>query len=354
MLYPIGIQNFEKIREDGYVYVDKTALIHRLVTTGVYYFLSRPRRFGKSLLMSTMEAYFKGKKDLFKGLAMEQLEKGWTKYDDYTQKDKLLPPLEKGDAVNILFCPTEKETTPPKHYTIETLNNYLKNPFKEDKKAVKEAGESTEGVDDSIGADDSEDYRAIFDGLELGTEATRTGIIDNARKSGYINLKKDVYTILDGGEYLVESLDRLGIVMDKYKTSEMGKALKRVFHGEMTAEESVKLAEREIKEIFESGGTSSAPEKIDTGSLGEIVGKCPVCGKNVIRGNSGWGCMGYRDGCEFRMGLTVCKKTVPIGEVRRMLSTGSTAKLYGFISKAGKSFSAKLVIKDGAVGFNFD
>ena len=80
MLYPIGIQNFEKIREDGYVYVDKTALIHRLVTTGVYYFLSRPRRFGKSLLVSTMEAYFKGKKELFEGLAMEQLEKDWTEY----------------------------------------------------------------------------------------------------------------------------------------------------------------------------------------------------------------------------------------------------------------------------------
>lgn len=80
MLYPIGIQNFEKIRKDGYVYVDKTALIHRLATTGTYYFLSRPRRFGKSLLVSTMEAYFKGKKELFEGLAMEQLEKDWVEY----------------------------------------------------------------------------------------------------------------------------------------------------------------------------------------------------------------------------------------------------------------------------------
>ena len=79
MLYPIGIQNFEKIRKEGYIYVDKTAIIHRLATTGTYYFLSRPRRFGKSLLVSTMEAYFKGKKELFEGLAMEQLEKGYAK-----------------------------------------------------------------------------------------------------------------------------------------------------------------------------------------------------------------------------------------------------------------------------------
>lgn len=76
--YPIGIQSFEKIRKDGFIYVDKTALIYQLATTGSYYFLSRPRRFGKSLLISTLEAYFRGKKELFTGLAMEQLEKEWT------------------------------------------------------------------------------------------------------------------------------------------------------------------------------------------------------------------------------------------------------------------------------------
>ena len=80
MLYPIGIQSFEEIRNGGYVYVDKTAIIYRLTSTGKYYFLSRPRRFGKSLLVSTMEAYFSGRKELFKGLAMEYLEKEWTEY----------------------------------------------------------------------------------------------------------------------------------------------------------------------------------------------------------------------------------------------------------------------------------
>ena len=75
---PIGIQDFEKLRKENYLYVDKTALMHRLVSTGSYYFLSRPRRFGKSLLISTLKAYFLGKKDLFKGLAVEQLEQKWT------------------------------------------------------------------------------------------------------------------------------------------------------------------------------------------------------------------------------------------------------------------------------------
>ena len=79
-IYPIGIQNFESLRKDGYLYIDKTALIYQLVTTGRYYFLSRPRRFGKSLLLSTLEAYFQGKKELFEGLAMEKLEKDWIRY----------------------------------------------------------------------------------------------------------------------------------------------------------------------------------------------------------------------------------------------------------------------------------
>ena len=80
MLYPIGIQSFEEIRSGGYVYVDKTALIYKLTSTGKYYFLSRPRRFGKSLLVSTMEAYFSGRKELFEGLAMASLEKEWVSY----------------------------------------------------------------------------------------------------------------------------------------------------------------------------------------------------------------------------------------------------------------------------------
>ena len=79
-LYPVGIQNFESLRKDGYYYVDKTDRIYRLVKTGCYYRLIRPRRFGKSLLVSTLEAYFQGKKELFEGLAIEGLEKEWKDY----------------------------------------------------------------------------------------------------------------------------------------------------------------------------------------------------------------------------------------------------------------------------------
>jgi len=80
MKYPLGIQTFEKIRENGFLYMDKTAMVYDIVKGGTYYFLSRPRRFGKSLLVSTLEAYFQGKRELFCGLAIDSLEKEWTQY----------------------------------------------------------------------------------------------------------------------------------------------------------------------------------------------------------------------------------------------------------------------------------
>ncbi|HBK02317.1 MAG TPA: DNA topoisomerase III, partial [Clostridiales bacterium] len=175
-----------------------------------------------------------GKEDyVLKGTAI--IEPGWTKFDGGEKKDKLLPKLEKGDRVNVNFAPVEKQTTPPKHYTIETLNNYLKNPFRDEK---------------ADAAGDDEDYKAIFKGLELGTEATRTGIIENAKKNGYISLKKDVYSIEREGRYLIEQLADMQISMDKYKTSELGQALKKVYRGEISVGDSVDLAKTAIQEVF--------------------------------------------------------------------------------------------------------
>lgn len=271
------------------------------------------------------------------------VEPGWTKYDDYSKKDKILPPLEKGDEINILFKPAEKETQPPKHYTIETLNNYLKNPFREDKKKMSEE------------ESDEEEYRAIFEGLELGTEATRTGIIDNAKKSGYIELKKDVYKILPDGINMIESLKRMNISMDKYKTAEVGKALKKVFKGEFTVEDSIEIAKKEIMEVFDK---KEVPPEQDTddGFFGDIVGKCPLCGENVIRTSFGYGCSGYREkGCKFSVSNVICSRVISVANVKKLLETGKTYKIDGFISqKSGKSFQAYLKLENGKAVFDFN
>ena len=104
MLYPIGIQTFEKIRRENKYYVDKTSHVYRLAHLGNYYFLSRPRRFGKSLLISTLDAYFSGKRELFEGLAIAELEKEWAVYPvlrldlnaaDYKQESSLHEILNK-------------------------------------------------------------------------------------------------------------------------------------------------------------------------------------------------------------------------------------------------------------------
>ena len=111
MKYPIGIQSFERIREDGFVYVDKTALIYDLVQTGTIYFLSRPRRFGKSLLVSTLENYFLGRKELFRGLAIDSLEKEWAEYPvfhlDFNGKD-FTDPLALSQALETFVSKGEK------------------------------------------------------------------------------------------------------------------------------------------------------------------------------------------------------------------------------------------------------
>lgn len=268
------------------------------------------------------------------------LQKGWTKYDDCSRKNKILPPLEKGDEININFQPCEKETTPPRHYTIETLNNYLKNPFREDKQ-------------NADNGSDEEEYRAIFEGLELGTEATRTGIIDNAIKSGYIQLKKDVYTILPDGEFLIESLSRMSISMDKYKTSELGKALKKVYRGEFTVKDSVEIAKKEIAEVFAKHETK--PElDTDDGFVGDVAGKCPVCGKDVVRTRYGYSCTGYRDGCKFSVNNVILGRTVSMSNVKKLLESGSTYNIDGFVSKrTGKSFSARLKLDKDRVVFDF-
>ncbi len=123
MKYPIGIQDFRKIREGGYVYVDKTALVYRMATEGSVYFLSRPRRFGKSLLVSTLKCYFEGRRELFRGLQIDALEQEWKTYPifhiDFNSNDF----TEEGTLQNMLLGYVAKweklyGMEPDKHFSV--------------------------------------------------------------------------------------------------------------------------------------------------------------------------------------------------------------------------------------------
>ena len=193
----------------------------------------------------------------------------------------------------------------------------------------------------------------MLEGVELGTEATRTGIIDNARRSGYIQLKKDVYTILPDGIYMIESLARLNISMDKFKTSEMGKALKKVFRGEYAVSDSVELAKNEIGRYFCKTDKQNDAEN-DIGFFGDVVGVCPMCGAEVKRGKYGYNCSAYKAGCKFGIWLSICGKTMSVSHAKLLLQNGRTPKIQGFLGKSGKSFDAVLKLENGKCVFDFE
>lgn len=172
MKYPIGIQTFEEIITGSYVYVDKTALVYKLVDTGKYYFLSRPRRFGKSLLTTTLESYFLGRKELFKGLAIESLEKEWTEHpvfhldftgESYTTEETVLSVINQFLTVQeSIFGKEESETTLGLRF-----NGVVARAFKKTgRKAVILIDEYDKPLTDTIGQPElQEKIRSILQGL---------------------------------------------------------------------------------------------------------------------------------------------------------------------------------------------
>ena len=244
------------------------------------------------------------------------------------KKDKILPSLNKGDEVNIHFVPTEKVTAPPPHYTLETFNNFLKNPFRKE------------------GEGEEEEYKAILSGIELGTEATRTGIIEKAIKDNNISLRNGSYYITDSGKAYVKALEALQVDMSKEKTVELSQLLKKVYKGEVTIQDCLSFTVKEIREVI------SHKDEIEiSGSTG--VGKCPVCGGRIKAISWGYGCSNYKNGCGFSISKKIAEKTLSEAQVRELLEKGVTEEIKGFKSKDGKEFSAKLKIEEGKVAFVF-
>ena len=152
---------------------------------------------------------------------------------------------------------------------------------------------------------------------------------------------------------MIESLTRLNINMDKYKTSEMGKALKKVFRNEMLISESVELAKNEIRQYF---STNEMPPETDTdtGFYGDIVGVCPLCGEQIKRGKFSYGCMGYKNGCKFSIWASICGRAISVSNVKMLLESGRSSKIQGFISKKGTPFDAYLKLEGEKCVFDFN
>lgn len=271
--------------------------------------------------------------DIFEKKGTVVVTYGFKEVDDIEieEKEATLPKLNIGDTINIKFAPVEKVTSPKKSYTVETLNNFLKNPFRNDE---------IEEMDDT-------DYKAMLEGLEIGTEATRSGIIATAIKSEYIILNKSTYKILPKGVQLVEAIEKLQIDMSKEKTSQLGKYLKDVYKGDKSIDEVVAITKNEIQVIFDS---DVQIEKIQQNR--RSIGNCPKCKKEVVENKKAFSCTNKE--CNFVIWKEIASKKLTESQATKLL-TGKSNLIKGFVSKVGKEFSAYLVLKsDYTVGFEFE
>lgn len=260
------------------------------------------------------------------------LNKGWTVFEEKEKKEKNLPPLKVNDTVNINFQIEEKETKPPKRYSVETFNNFLKNPFKDNLKDNEN--------------NDEEELNAMFLGIELGTEATRSGIIKNAINSKYISLKDNVYHLENNGKYYVETLSSLKMILSKEKTAELGKSLKKVYRNQMNINEVLDITKNEITSLIEQAKDlqcQSLP-RIFTVDKSKVLCKCPKCGNSIIISEKGFRCNNsackmslYYDNKLFsslkrKITKTIAKEIFTKGEV----------ELKDLISKKGNKYNTVL------------
>lgn len=216
----------------------------------------------------------------FKGETVKK--EGYLKYEPEKIENNL-PEFKVGEEFEVYFKPSKKKTTPPQKMTEEELGNYLKNPFRTEKMS------------------EEEEYRMILEGVEIGTNATRTGIIDNAIGMNYISRKNSSFSLETLGEKLIEILNKLNVNLFKEKTIEFSKILKKIYKEEATLEDILALVSKELNEIVNS---NIEIKKIDKNNLKEEFGKCLVCGKPVYKGKTKKGtmnyyCSGYKEGCSF-------------------------------------------------------
>lgn len=195
--------------------------------------------------------------------------------------EETLPKLNVGDKVNIDFKIVSKQTKPPAKLNIEALSNFLKNPFKNDNIENEE-----------------EDYKAMLEGVEIGTEATRTSIIENAKKSKYISEKDTVFSIEPLGIYLIQTLDKLHIDLYKEKTVEFSKQLKSIYNQTSTMVDVINKVSEELKQIIKSNQDVFISKFSEER---EIIGLCPICKKPVYENLKSFSCSGYKDGCKFSL-----------------------------------------------------
>lgn len=257
------------------------------------------------------------------------VQTGFYKYEPATFENKL-PNFIVGDTFKVEFKKILKETKPPRKVSERELAAHLKNPFRKD-------------------SDTEEDeYKAILKGIEIGTEATRTGIIENAKKYEYVSQKGSNFSLEPLGGKVIETLDKLNIDLYKTKTVEFSKLLKKVYKGNSTIQETIDLVTEELQRII---GQNIEIPRVYNDSEREIIGICPRCGKNIYENSKGFSCVGYRDTppCSFTIWKESKYKSieVKISKTRaKKLIKGETIPVKKIKGKNEKIYSAEFKLED--------
>ena len=260
-----------------------------------------------------------------KGKSVKQ--EGFLKYEN--QKiDNKLPYFEINQKIDVDFKVADKLTVPPKKVTEENLSNYLKNPFRKEKNQENE--------------DDTQEYREIMKGVEIGTEATRTGIIENAKKYGYITSEKQNFSITEKGIKLIELLDLLHINLYAEKTVEFSMLQKDIYNNRKNISDIIEKTKSELQNIINQ---DIEVEKFEKEM--EVIGKCPKCKSNVYENSKSYYCSNYKNGCK----TSLWKEASYFGQKIKISKDNAKKLLSGeqvvfkIKSKSGKEYNAHFGIE---------
>ena len=291
-----------------------------------------------------------------KGQNIKQL--GYLKYEQEKIENKL-PKLEKDEEFDVDFKLVEKITSPPKKITEETLSNYLKNPFRKEK--INPNNQQDTSLDEQDTQDDEKEYHDILKGVEIGTEATRTGIIENAKKYEYITQDKQTFSITEKGIYFIQILDKLKIDLYKEKTVETSILQKQVLKKEISLVDCIELVKKQISQIINQDiEIEKLPSNVS--DTREVIGTCPRCGKNIYENSKSYYCIGYKDKekpCKFSIWkenkfFEDKGKKLTKTMVKNLLKKGYV-DVKGFKSKEkNKEYDAKVNLKDTGTYVNFE
>lgn len=272
-------------------------------------------------------------------------KKGFLKYEKMKRENEL-PKFVEGEELDTELSVDEKQTQKPNKVTESELNNFLKNPFKKQE------------VEELESENDDYEYKLILEGCEIGTVATRAGIIKNAQKYEYIKEVKGHLECEDKGIKLIEVLEKLNIDMDKEKTVEFGRELKKVYKSDIDVGTVINNVKHELNSIMANGKNirinriENKTYKTDNEPKG--LGICPACGKgSIITGKTGYGCSRWKQNCNFFIGKKIAGKDISESVIKKLLKNQKTGIIKGFKSKNGKSFNAGLKIENGNVVFDF-